>query len=1735
MDKVTNEERARLSALANTYRTKMSNRWNEIFNSLDETQKEFINRKIDGKILTQLMDFVKDGKKKPSDFIKKNCKWLFEKGCILERNKDAFLYTLDSCNNFSYCLGWNRRSFRSKDYSHYLNVFVEIISAFATGTRIDADYADFLEDKLSEEELAYKRNQSWGLNNKYLLAYKIDSGDKRVINYIKSALESGSDTAISYDLLAGVFRCNNAELHDLTCKLLLAARLQEGLRQAICENADNGRIEPFIKIINTIKDNDLIRYSSVKRAVGVWLGLLTPESKDLERISKKSMELVSKCISDRAFAEQCLKSEDTMELFIALWALGSIEFNDAEKFMEQVIEKGTVHQAMTCGIFLRSGISARTQQRLAVKAVLHRHEEQNVMAVFLPQLISINGYTRYEGGEYKRYLTPMSGRFESKEQAEKLYGIFKEMLASFPKKDVEFNPCVFPWNAEAYTKSSIVKQLCIIAADLEDNDKIDEACQLIPLIKGEGYYSSGRTVQITMLLSEPKTNIQLDTLVSLANDREEYSRKEVFKIMSRCKLEDRHYKMLQEMLKYKSADMRKKIIDLLFKQKNEKILESARELVTDKKEEKRTAGLDMIIRISESDSDEDIKKEFTDLVSLIEKPTSKEQILIDRISGETKTANDEEGYGLYKETDSYEPEFDKAFVESCKADFIKLFPNTTLFGNKPKGKLTQALAKAKKGDKDLDLNTILTLLDKLIEEHKNDEYTDYYGETKLLAGASGYGSFMIWDASGRQTIPFKELWDKFYDEYVHDGLTAYKLSLVLAGAGTFSNKVLGEEYDLKASYMHLSRMGSIIRYLKDQHFNASVLFTSGIALIYYIAYEAKKEDLYGFMDLRYGSKNITFYLDGEKLEFNFDTPKSVLTIINDEKLRTIIGAVYSSSDLAKEHFKDVFALKCALGKRFGYFELSNNNTGNYQLYYTMRKESFTPFTVDTLILAAYKGVISEGFMYKMLINRELTAALDDLSLLIAFKKSGEFSMKSRFWYNRSCEGFIKSLLELPLLKTVLSEHEFTEEDNKRIDYANNIGEKILDIVLRTEMSRGDTETKFTYAIGSIKRIYGAERLVTILAAMGKDTIDRSSYFYTYNGVSKKRSLSYLLGVCVPEAADNAEKFRELISKTDVKENRIVEAALFAPAWLDIIGDYLGWDGFRSACYYFIAHTNEAMDDKMKAVIAKYTPISAEDLSDGAFDIDWCREAYATVGEKRFDQIYTAAKYISDGAKHSRARKYADAVMGKLGKDECIKNITEKRNKDTLMAYALIPLENEKDMIDRYLFIQEFKKQSKKFGAQRKASETKASEMALQNLSKNAGFTDVSRLTLKMETKLFDNVKPLLDWNDIDEIRLKIEIDEKGGAQILCEKGGKALKSIPSKYNKNEKVMEFTATKKQLVEQYRRTKKMFEEAMENQTEFTAEELQLLCTNPVLSPIVSTLVYITKDKLGFFGKNKLTDFEGKETKLTKSSKLIIAHPFNIYKDGHWHEYQKYLFDNSIVQPFKQVFRELYVKTEEEAQAFRSTRYAGNQIQPAKTVACLKTRRWVADVEEGLQKVYYKENIIASIYALADWFSPADIEAPTLEWVEFFDRKTYKAMRIEDVPDIIFSEVMRDVDLAVSVAHAGGVDPETSHSTVEMRSAIVEFTLPLFKLTNVELKGTHAFIKGERADYSIHLGSGVVHLQGGPMINILPVHSQHRGKLFLPFVDEDPKTSQIISEILLFAEDKKIKDPFILEQIK
>lgn len=100
--------------------------------------------------------------------------------------------------------------------------------------------------------------------------------------------------------------------------------------------------------------------------------------------------------------------------------------------------------------------------------------------------------------------------------------------------------------------------------------------------------------------------------------------------------------------------------------------------------------------------------------------------------------------------------------------------------------------------------------------------------------------------------------------------------------------------------------------------------------------------------------------------------------------------------------------------------------------------------------------------------------------------------------------------------------------------------------------------------------------------------------------------------------------------------------------------------------------------------------------------------------------------------------------------------------------------------------------------------------------------------------------------------------------------------------------------------------------------------------------------------------------------------------------------------------------------------------------------------------------------------------------------------------------------------------------------MRSSLLSETMALLGVANVRLKDNHAFIKGDRAEYTVHLGSAVTHRQPGGALFIVPVHSQHRGRLFLPFADDDPKTAEVISKVLLLARDRELKDPNLLAQI-
>lgn len=1647
-------------------------------------------------------------------FMKKKYKRLVDYFVPKEFQKDYY-DILSKCNRFQYATGYSRRSVRTRNYApHLAHAFYLMQTYFNFGIYNVGvkEVHRYIRDEMNEELVNFKYNTgSYRFPMKYIddiIAARINAGDSHVISAIQDAfLSENNTTVVTADIVRAVVKSDHATLHELLGKFLVAARLQEGVRQVICENADCGTPEAFLVILDAIQKENLLRFAAVKRAVATWTGVC--DTDNLDRISEKVLEDIVLSVRDREQAMAFIRSEDAVHIVIGLWSLGFYEIQDAIGEMQGILERDNRVQLLAMSYFNLSLEDGLFRKRLTCAVMEKYHEDMEIVAAFMPSYLNnVSAYVSQiavSGEDKGVYPTmPLRYLFESEQQARQHYAILQGIYERVTKKKMTFRPLVFPWYGTDLKKSTALEKMSLIAYALRDQSLIDWVC--VRLADIEGTYGD-RKKHLQLLLHDPKTEIQRNALIQYVADKATDTRSAAAGLTEKLALTKQDYETLEGFLKYKKEDLRRQVIAILEKQKKAGLVASITRLLQSDNEEMRLAALDMLQ-----------KYKLPSLIASLEdlpNVSDREQILIDELTGKGNTEEilNTRGYGLYQ-PETAVPEIPFAVnVRVC----------TEYFGVPPKK-----------------ISDLFTQLYSFIDDHAGTEYVDVYGNECLLGNLSERS--VSTRVSHDKTLPYHEqyflpeLWREFYETYIKDPdlLTVMYFAMQRGDISdlkekdirtftSYESRLLGElgsSYEIPPSKYHFwGGIYTIIASMRSMTKAAlpREVLRQGVA---YMAMEMPEQAFWYAVD--------------ESRDSGFSWQRADICFVSRGGIGEYIRLMqeWKTEDEFKEHFLLLYYLDRKINLLDKYKKAYGNKDNLLSIY--------------DYIEAYNTGIIKRDMVFE--------AAFEVIGIERTVKQLGVL-LKDKIY---------------PFEKERLRPYMGSEEiDKESLFYktAMEIYREMIDTILDVELKRGDSPTVFSDAVRGIQRIYGLDRLTAILKALGKTPLDRTNYYsFSGCGESRKEVLSHLLQVCYPVEGDNGDRLREYMKEMKLKEERLIETAMYAPQWLDIIEACLGYPGLKSGCYYFMAHMNESFDDRKRAMIAKYTPLSEEELNGGCFDVKWFYEAYETLGEELFHKLYAGAKYISDGSKHSRARKYADAALKHVTVEELETAINEKRNKDLLMSYGIVPVESERDILHRYEYLQNFLKESKQFGAQRRASETSAVTYALKNLATTAGYSDETRLILAMETALVREHLHYFDWVAVEDCRIRIVVDIMGKVSMEFERNKKRLKNVPAALKKHTGYVEMKAFHDKLKAQYRRTVDMLEKSMEERDVYTLSELSKLTENPVTKRIVESLVYVsvrgedirsrTDEKAaetahagdgvseqetmlhGILSEGSLISFSGEVVNADAACRLRVAHPFDLYKMGVWNAYQKYFFercqDEGLRQPFKQVFRELYVKLSEELNKESSLMFAGNQIQPKKTVACLKGRRWIADYEEGLQKVYYKDNVIAVIYAIADWFSPADVEEPVLEWVQFMDRKTWRPVKISEVPDILYSEVMRDVDLAVSVAHAGGVDPETSHSTVEMRRVVLDFNLKLFGISNVALEKNHAIIEGSRGQYSVHLGSGVIHKLGGHQINVVTIEGSKRGKIFLPFVDEDPKTAEIMSKVLLFAEDGKIKDPYIMEQI-
>ena len=278
--------------------------------------------------------------------------------------------------------------------------------------------------------------------------------------------------------------------------------------------------------------------------------------------------------------------------------------------------------------------------------------------------------------------------------------------------------------------------------------------------------------------------------------------------------------------------------------------------------------------------------------------------------------------------------------------------------------------------------------------------------------------------------------------------------------------------------------------------------------------------------------------------------------------------------------------------------------------------------------------------------------------------------------------------------------------------------------------------------------------------------------------------------------------------------------------------------------------------------------------------------------------------------------------------------------------------------------------------------------------------------------------------------------------------------------------------------------------------------------------------------------------------------------------------------ITQPFKQAHREIYVLTEAERQtATYSNRFASHVIRQHQFRALCQSRDW----QYELQGSWDSHNTPTRTLPTGELSARFVVDAPeydredpdqwneegasgfpflTTDRVQFVDA-VHVPVRLERVPRRLFSELMRDVDLFVSLTSVGN-NPEWHDggpngrfgaywmsyafgeldAFAETRREVLADLLPKLKIAEqLELGERYLVVRGRLRTYKIHLRSANILMEPNDQYLCIVVgRSQPKARqaICLPF-EGDPVVSLILSKALLLAADDKIKDPVIVSQIR
>ncbi|HEY7020244.1 MAG TPA: DUF4132 domain-containing protein [Ktedonobacterales bacterium] len=342
-------------------------------------------------------------------------------------------------------------------------------------------------------------------------------------------------------------------------------------------------------------------------------------------------------------------------------------------------------------------------------------------------------------------------------------------------------------------------------------------------------------------------------------------------------------------------------------------------------------------------------------------------------------------------------------------------------------------------------------------------------------------------------------------------------------------------------------------------------------------------------------------------------------------------------------------------------------------------------------------------------------------------------------------------------------------------------------------------------------------------------------------------------------------------------------------------------------------------------------------------------------------------------------------------------------------------------------------------------------------------------------------------------------------------------------------------------------------------------------------------------GAWHDGQIVDAHDQPLNLPDATRASLWHP--VYSDASatlaW---RNWLERHEVTQPFKQAHREVYLLTDaERATRVYSNRFAGHILRQHQFNALAAGRGWRNKLRLMVDDSYPPASLDLPHWGLRAeyWIEGAGDDYGTdtnetgtylyltTDQVRFYPtgaQENYahasgggynrwgehdEPLPLEQIPPLVLSEVLRDVDLFVGVASVGNdptwqdggpagryLDYWQSYSfgelsaTAETRKQLLARLIPRLAIADrCAIEGRFLRVRGDLRTYKIHLGSGNILMEPNDQyLCIVPSRGGGEattGNLYLPFAG-DTVFSIILSKAFLLAEDTKIKDTTITRQL-